>query len=615
MSTSEKITIRAASLATVTAAPGELAKISIIAYTGGIMRISQGDVVIDLAGLELPEQISLLADHENALAAVAGHGRPTIVGNKLRIEGVIVRDVPAGVAVLRLYAGGVKLAASVGVQVITRKHIEPGGQIEVNGRSLSAPPAGLMLVTAGRLQEVSLLPVGADSSTSVNIAAKAAGGIGEMEPRTEQEIRAAERARLSVIDKTLTGLTGPRAEQLRAAAIAEQLPLEALHAGALELRRDERPQLGFSPAGALCEPREILAAATLQCMGYPAEKLISAEAAAAARMLGVVRLSDLCRAALKLEGREVPTGVGQVVTAGFSTMSLPVALSDSANKIVLESYAAAPVSWLGFGNVLSLSDFKAAPTIRPSFAGRMTQLAPDGEIKHGHIGEETGEIKLDTYAQLLRIDRQAMINDDGSVFAQTTAALGKNAARAVADLVYEVLLGNAGDFFSEAHANLLTGATSELAVDSLGEALMQITMQRDADGRNLDISPRVLLVPPELEFTGRQLLASQELARFVDSVMDERPMGNPLLNRLTLAVEPRLSNDTFTGASADAWYVFASPSDAAINVGFLTGQRAPTIESFGPSDQVEILAFSWRVHLDFGAALGDYRAAVRSDGK
>ena len=54
---------------------------------------------------------------------------------------------------------------------------------------------------------------------------------------------------------------------------------------------------------------------------------------------------------------------------------------------------------------------------------------------------------------------------------------------------------------------------------------------------------------------------------------------------------------------------------APIIVGFLDGRQTPVIETFGLDAQVNKLALSFRCYHDFGAALGDHRAALKSTGE
>ena len=135
---------------------------------------------------------------------------------------------------------------------------------------------------------------------------------------------------------------------------------------------------------------------------------------------------------------------------------------------------------------------------------------------------------------------------------------------------------------------------------------------RDAEGSLLDLQPAVLLVPPELEQTALALIHSSEVQRVATG--DLQPTGNTFKDIAQLAVEPRLSDSAFTGSSAVAWYLFSNAMNASVIVGFLDGMESPTIESFGLDHDVNTLAFHFRVFFDYGVALADHRAAIRSKG-
>ncbi len=122
----------------------------------------------------------------------------------------------------------------------------------------------------------------------------------------------------------------------------------------------------------------------------------------------------------------------------------------------------------------------------------------------------------------------------------------------------------------------------------------------------------MLLVPPELEQIALALLNSTEVARVATG--DVLPTGNTFKDVAQLAVEPRLSDSAFTNYSLVAWYLFSDAANAAVVVGFLDGQQSPTLETFGLDHDISTLSFGFRVYHDFGCALADFRAAIRSKG-
>lgn len=433
-----------------------------------------------------------------------------------------------------------------------------------------------------------------------------------------------------------TETTTLTAEQVRAEALAETNRITAIRKacggrfGDIEARainegwdgpRTELEVLRASrPIGPAIyshrEPatRAVLEAAILTHMGCEslAEKRLGADAAQRARDLRATNLVDLCRTALVIDGQDAPHCREGMIRAALSTYSLPTALGEAVNKVLFEAYVESPATWRPFAAVKSANDFKDHTGIRPSDTGDLTELPPGGEVKHGSVKEATYKYSVDTFAKMLSIDRRDIINDDLSLFDDTARSLGRSAMRSLSDLVYKVLLANAGSFFSGGNGNYDAGAGTALSSASLAAGIARMLAQLDDEKRDLDIRPRTLLVPPELQQSAKELLLSD----FIQRANNDVPTGNALKNALDLEVEPRLSNsDRFTGTSANAWYLFASPSDAAIIVAFLQGKQSPTVEFFGFDADPNVLAATWRVYFDYGAALADHRAAYKAKGE
>jgi hypothetical protein len=314
-----------------------------------------------------------------------------------------------------------------------------------------------------------------------------------------------------------------------------------------------------------------------------------------------------------MDGQDVPHRREEMVKAGLSSMTLPTALGNVANKLLMDAYDEAPATWRAFCAVRSVGDFKERTAIRPSFTGGLQQVAPGGELKHGQVGEWLTSFQADTFGKVLSVDRRDVINDDLSVFAETAEAFGRTAMRRVSDLVYETLLTNAGSFFAAGNGNFIDGASSALSFDSLANAIALMLLQRDDEGNDLDLRPTTLLVPPELQTTAKALLESE----YIQQTAENTPTGNSLRRAVSVETEPRLSNTAKfpNKASAKHWYLFARPSNAPMVVAFLNGRQQPTVEFFGLEHDVNTLAVSWRVYHDFGSALVDPRAAVRSKGQ
>ncbi len=590
-----------------------LPALEIVAYTGGFMTVpGWGPLCIDLKGLEAG-QVAVLADHDAKQSGVVGHGTASVEGGRLVVRGLMSADSEAAREVLKAAKNGFPWQASVGVEVLDSDRLRPGQAIDLNGRHLVCPDGGAVRVTRGKLREVSITALGCDDATAVQITAMKVQGDNVMEqtvetPEVKTDDLQAECKRVA----NIRNLCGDRYPEIQAKAIDSGWDENRTE---LEILRASRPAAPGVFIRATHTPNSnVLEAALLMRMGRSelAEKNLGAMALEQADRMGVTNLIDVCRAALYADGQPIPNNRMELVKAALSTYSLPVALGNVANKVLLDAYAETPATWRTFCAVRSVSDFKTNTVIRPTFTGQLEEIAKGGEFKHGSVDEAMVQYAIDTFGKMLSIDRRDIINDDLSLFEDTAASLGRAAMRRVSDLVYHVLLANADDFFSLDNNNLLTGGPSVLSIDALSEAIALLRTQRDKEGNDLDLKPSVLLVSPELESTARALLESEYIQAQV-----EGPTGNSLRKAVRLEVEPRLSNDVKFPATASKkqWFLFASPSNMPQIVAFLNGRQSPTTEFFGLDHDVNRLAVAWRVYHDFGTAMCDPRAAVRSDGE
>lgn len=407
-----------------------------------------------------------------------------------------------------------------------------------------------------------------------------------------------------------------RVNLLKAQAIKDEITCEALRASVLQILRDSRPKAplvasgrGYAPTSARTITAALLCRMGLERLG---EKTLGAEVMDSGHRMRGAHLLDLCKAALEADGVEMPAGRQDLIRAALSTYSLPTALGDLASKLLLDAYEETPATWQSFCAIRSVPDFKENTGIRPTFTGQLEPVAPGGELKHGGLSEATFKFRADTYGKMLSIDRRDLINDDLPIFDQSARAMGQAARRKVSDLVYATLLNENGAFFNDDHGNLMVGAASGLGLDSLGQALGLMRAQRDDEGNDLDLKPAVAVVPPELEIQAREILEAE-----LKQGNPGEPTKNVLKNAVSLEVEPRLSNTVKfkSKASKRHWYLFAAPFTCPLVVAFLNGQQEPIVEFFGLDSTPNHLAASWRVYHDFGAALCDPRAGVRSAGQ
>lgn len=156
------------------------ATINIAAYNGGLMSVPGfGAVVVDLNGLQAKDSIPILADHDNRLSAVIGAGKPDNRGQQLHMSGTISRSSSIGQQVIELSRDGVQLQASIGATPVTTKRVRANTPTSVNGRTIRAS-SSFLLVSEAKLREVSIVPAGADDTTTVEIAASLSPELSDM---------------------------------------------------------------------------------------------------------------------------------------------------------------------------------------------------------------------------------------------------------------------------------------------------------------------------------------------------------------------------------------------------------------------------------------------------
>lgn len=168
------IPIRLNASITMKAAAGKPRRFSILAYSGGKLPVEgfPAPVVVDLTGLEIPGNVPILIDHTQSVEATLGiTDIVTNDGKSLVMAGPVTGVSSLAKQVVTQADGGHTWQASIGTLVTDSVMVDEGQSVEVNGQVQTGP---FVLARRSVLRETSVLPMGADSSTLVNLAARAA---------------------------------------------------------------------------------------------------------------------------------------------------------------------------------------------------------------------------------------------------------------------------------------------------------------------------------------------------------------------------------------------------------------------------------------------------------
>ncbi|NLF32562.1 MAG: hypothetical protein GX591_16935, partial [Planctomycetes bacterium] len=407
-----------------------------VAYTGGVMRISgfPHPVVVDLEGLALDRQdIPIRLDH-NPRQGVGHTQRVAVENGQVVAEGLISRDTSWARDVAKSAANGFPWQASIGAAVVDAEFIPNGHQVTVNGRTFDGP---LHVVRKAVLKEISFVDSGADTSTSARIAAQekeqssmtktdatnqdAQQDAGQTDGNTDTTDTNADTAK----EATATDVAAPQPKaapaapatpatvnagadeniltQMRQRMAAETRRVEAIRklcggkhpdieAQAIEEGWDEtkvelhilRASRPASPA-VRTTPRntspQVFEAVAMMASGLPNSKIEAIyaepvlEAADKLRGVGIQEFCELASGQHLPRFRRDATGWLQ---AAFSTTSLPGILSNIANKMLLEGYNYVEDAWRRIAKIASVNDFKEHTRYRMTGSFQFQQVGPDG---------------------------------------------------------------------------------------------------------------------------------------------------------------------------------------------------------------------------------------------
>ncbi|EEW24018.1 prohead protease/major capsid protein fusion protein [Rhodobacter ferrooxidans] len=309
-------------------------------------------------------------------------------------------------------------------------------------------------------------------------------------------------------------------------------------------------------------------------------------------------IGDVAREVLHLRGVSTlaMTSETLITRALHSTSDFPLILGDAVGRELRRAYAAPASGVRTLARQTTARDFRAKRSIMMGEASELEKVPEGGEFKNGTLDESAESYSLATFGKIFAISRQALVNDDLGAFTRVPAMMGTaaavfEAAQLTAKVASNPAMSDAVAVFHADHGNL--AATAELSVTSLSAARLAMRKQTGLSGALIDVVPKYLLVPPELETLGEQTLATIAATKTADA--------NPFAN-LTLVVEPRLTSGT-------QWYVLADPATIdGLEYAYLEGAPGPQIETRAG---FEVDGVQIKVRLDFGCGWIDHRGWYR----
>lgn len=334
-----------------------------------------------------------------------------------------------------------------------------------------------------------------------------------------------------------------------------------------------------------------------------------ADAAPGAQELRGYSMVEMARESLRREsGSTVNFGDNMELARAAinSTSTFPAIMSNLANKSVMVGFNEAETTYQVWAGKGSNRDFKEAARVALSEAGTLELVPEGGQFKQDSFGEASARTKVATYGKLFSLTRQAIINDDLGLFSKIATKYGSAAKRLVNKMVYAQLTGNVKmqdnvALFDAKHGNV-AGTGEALSVKAIAKAITAMRRQKGIQGEaTLNITPKYLVVPPELEMTAYQIVNSTAAVDGVNS-----GVANPYKGRFIVVADAELTDP-------DAWYLVADATQHdTIEVTYLNGVETPRLET---RQGFDVDGIEYKVAFDCGVSALDFRGVFKNAGK
>jgi hypothetical protein len=270
---------------------------------------------------------------------------------------------------------------------------------------------------------------------------------------------------------------------------------------------------------------------------------------------------------------------------------------DAINSLLVDKWSNTNETWRIWVNNYGLSDFKLSTVTALGAVRKPRLIQPKAEYQTSELIGELVNAKLETFGDLIKVDRYTIVNDDNSAIQTLVNAIAAAYDRLIGDLVYDYLrlnpvTFNTTELFHADHANIVT-ATSDFEADlasAMGVMYAQKMDINDDGSEVLHIQPKYVIVPPSKAFTAARIVGQYNIA-----VTD--------VQKLTVIVESRLTG--FSG-----WFLACDNPYSSIALFTLNDLMAPEVftkaNAVFNTDGLEV-----KHRFDFDVRPIDYRGLVR----
>ena len=321
------------------------------------------------------------------------------------------------------------------------------------------------------------------------------------------------------------------------------------------------------------------------------------------RRFAGLTLRELARESLRAQGIDV-SGMSPMEMCGralHTTSDFPLILSNVINRTLRRAYEEGISTYEQLVREVEVPDFKPIGRYQMGDVPQLEKVLENGEIQRGTFGDSAETYKVETWAKIVGVTRQVLVNDDMDALGRIPAGFGAAAKSLIADLVWDIINSNpvmadGVTLFHANHGNLVAGAPA--IINGLPSMRLALKQQKNSAGRFLNLMPKNLIVPGERETEAETVVSPLIIPQQASNV-------NVFARSLGLISDPRLA--------AAPYYLAASTAQIdIIELAFLEGQGKGVFTEQRMGFEVDGLEIKAR--LDVGAKAIDWRGIIKNPG-
>lgn len=306
-------------------------------------------------------------------------------------------------------------------------------------------------------------------------------------------------------------------------------------------------------------------------------------------------------------------------TESGDTTTWAQVLGDSVTRRMVAAYAAPNLAtWRAIvSSIIPVSDFRTQRVGRIGGYGvlpAVNQGAPYQPLTTP--GDEEATYAVTKRGGTEDVTLEMIANDDVRAIQRIPGKLGRAAAQTLYRFVWDILVTNAATtydsvaLFHSSHANTDTSSALSQTTLSVGRRKM---IEQTAYGDSVEVlglTPKYLVVPPELEELAFQLCTSAVAVPATAAGPSDTPNIHQA-NGLTPILVPYYTD-------ANDWFLIADPADApTIEVGFYQGREEPELFTQSDPNAGSVFnsdTFTWKIRHIYSGTVLDHVGMYRGQG-